>query len=348
MQVDRILIITRPTRLQESVKRYNTKSQAKFFVESRGQRFDDIESEDETYERAMDTVAHSIPRDIKFSFVERTFLPNYVFGPNDLILTLGQDGLVVNAAKYLEGQRVLAVNPDPERYDGILLPFHIGDVPHAIESLLNDKLQERSITMAEASLNDGQKLLAFNDLFIGPKSHTSLRYQITYQEQSERQMSSGILVSTPAGSTGWMSSVFNMARGIQSFQTQQTTVQPERRQWEEKKLLFVVREPFESKWSDVNIVAGELLNRDKLILESYMAEGGVIFSDGIESDFLDFNAGARLEVGISNKITHLLVPQDQAVVSGMPGATTQQTISRTPSKSNTTKGMRPESKRKRG
>ena len=39
------------------------------------------------------------------------------------VVTLGQDGLVANTAKYVGAQPIVAVNPEPGRFDGILLPF---------------------------------------------------------------------------------------------------------------------------------------------------------------------------------------------------------------------------------
>ena len=64
-----------------------------------------------------------MPRGIRIQWIERAFLPTFTFGALDVVVVLGQDGLVVNAAKYLDGQPVIALNPDPERVDGVLLPF---------------------------------------------------------------------------------------------------------------------------------------------------------------------------------------------------------------------------------
>src|SRR6266700_6241111 len=70
--------------------------------------------------------------DVPFIFEEPTadyqtvtLLPNFVFGPEDIVVALGQDGLVANTLKYLNGQPLVGVNPDPRRYDGQLLPFRI-------------------------------------------------------------------------------------------------------------------------------------------------------------------------------------------------------------------------------
>ncbi|MCB1173817.1 MAG: NAD(+)/NADH kinase [Leptospiraceae bacterium] len=312
MTFDKLIIVTRQTRLNESLKRYNTKSQVKFFIESRGQSFADYELENDNYDRARDLILKSVPGDLRYQVIDRSFLPNFIFGPHDLVLTLGQDGLVVNTAKYLDGQPVLAVNPDPARFDGVLLPFQLADVAQALEQTLdpdaNNRLGTREISMGRVDLNDGQHLLAFNDFFIGANSHISARYTINFGAASERHSSSGVIVSTPAGSTGWLSSLYNMARGIQQFQGDPAAWDGQPLEWDQRRLVFVVREPFQSKWSGASLVAGQIEAEKKLIIESHMPEKGVIFSDGIESDYLEFNSGSQATIGLARQVTRLLVP----------------------------------------
>lgn len=72
---------------------------------------------------------------------------------------------------------------------------------------LKEKMSHKSITFAQETTNDGQSLLAVNDLFIRPKSHTSVRYILKWQGQQELQSSSGIIISTGLRSTGWFQSI---------------------------------------------------------------------------------------------------------------------------------------------
>ena len=303
---DRVIVVTRQTRLQQSVRRFNTKRQAKFFVESRGQSFQDYEAEDEHYAVARDLVMRSVPRDVSFQIIDREFLPNYVFGERDLVVTLGQDGLVVNVAKYLDGQPVVAVNPDPERFDGVLMPFLADDLPLALRAVEEGRCTISHLTMARVDLTDGQHLYAFNDFYIGIENQSSARYTIRFGAAEERQISSGVLVATPAGSTGWLSSFYNMTTGIASFLGSPVSLPSSQMSWEERRLVFFVREPFASRWSDVSLVAGALDADHSLVLESHMAEGGLIFSDGMLSDYLAFNSGATATVGLAQKTTALV------------------------------------------
>src|SRR5215468_9924720 len=175
---NKIVLVTRPTRLAELVIRFNTVSQARFYIEHQGADFSDYLREDETYHRALVEAQKILAQIGRVQTVDRGFLPNFVFAPNDTIVTLGQDGLVANTLKYLDGQPVIGVNPDPARWDGKLLPFQIGDLPKLMPEVVLGKRTTRRVTMAKAALNNGQTLYGVNDLFIGPKTHSSARYLI--------------------------------------------------------------------------------------------------------------------------------------------------------------------------
>jgi NAD kinase len=289
---EKLVVVTRRTRLEELIDRFNTKGQAKFYIEHAGGGFHDYEAEHEAYQKSLDRLRRDLEFGVPRQFIDRTLVPTYTFGPHDLVVTLGQDGLVANVAKYAGEQPIVGVNPDPERFDGVLLPFFPAATKGTVARMLDGKaISTRAVTLASIELGDGQRLLAFNDLFIGTRGHTSARYRIAAGRKSEAQSSSGILVSTGAGSTGWMSSVFNMATGVTAFAGGQSGG-PVQFAWEDPRLLFAVREPFISRHSSASIVAGWIEDGDEVRIESLMPSGGVIFSDGIEQDYLDFNSGA--------------------------------------------------------
>lgn len=302
----KIVIVTRRTRLQELVERFNTHSQAKFYIEHSGGDFADYEREDDSYQTALDLVRRSLDFELPHQVVDRALVPTYKFQKDDVVVTLGQDGLVANTAKYAGAQPIVAVNPEPSRFDGILLPFLPDQARTAVGQVLDAKAAFREVTLADATLNDGQRLLAFNDLFLGARSHVSALYRIVRGKRSETQSSSGVLVSTGAGSTGWISSVFNMASGVTSF-CGGRPVTGIRMPWEDRRLLYVVREPFISRHSQAGIVAGMLETGEELVLESLMPSGGAIFSDGMEADFLQFNSGAIVRVRAAEQRAHLVV-----------------------------------------
>ena len=308
MDYEKIILVTRKTRLEGLIERFNTRGQAKFYIEHSGGDFTFYEREHETYHAALNDLKKSLTGLVKLQEIERGFLPNFLFDDSNIVVTIGIDGLVVNTAKYLNGQPVVAVNPDPAHIDGVLLPFNVSNAPLAVQKILKGESHSHLITMAEAKLNDGQSLLAFNDLFIGVRTHVSARYLIQANGKEEHHSSSGILVSTGAGSTGWLSSMFNMANGMLSeFANAEPKIQKPQLTWDTDKLIFVVREPFISKTSGAQIVCGAITAASPLILKSEMPEGGVIFSDGVESDFLAFNAGMIATIGVAERKTNLVV-----------------------------------------
>jgi hypothetical protein len=241
-------------------------------------------------------------------FVDRSFLPNLDFARYVVVVVVGQDGLVANAAKYVGDVPIVAVNPDPARFDGVLLPFQLSQVRTAVTRVLDRQARTRQVTLAEVNLHDGQRLLAFNDLFVGCSSHVSARYKLRAgKKRSESQSSSGMIVATGAGSTGWLSSVFNMAGGIARSLGAELHAAP-RMAWEDRQLAWAVREPFVSKTSRAELVFGLLPEGEELIVESQMSSGGVIFSDGVESDFLEFNGGSIARISVSQQRARLVVP----------------------------------------
>jgi NAD kinase len=304
MNVEYAIIIKNKTRLEALIERFNTKAQAKFYIERLGGNFEDYVSEHEVFSNSLDLVQNQLTKIVKYKIVERTFVPSYIFSEKNVIVVIGQDGLVANTAKYSKGIPIIAVNPDKQRYDGVLLPFNTSDFIIGVEGVIRNEYNSKTMRFAEAKLNDGQRLLAFNDLFIGASTHISARYKIYYNKNVEEQSSSGLIVSTMAGSTGWLSSVFNMAYGVTSMF--EKNLNPKRPSIKDNELVFAVREPFQSIRTQIGITAGLIRKQNSLKIESLMPTSGVIFSDGIETDYLKFNSGAIATIGIAKEIAKLV------------------------------------------
>ncbi len=304
--IEYAIIVKNKTRLEALTARFNTKSQSKFYIEKQGGVFEDYEREDETFRQSLHSLQTQLTKVIKHKIVERSFLPSYLFSDKNLIIVIGQDGLVANTAKYSHGVPIIAVNPDPERYDGVLLPFKTSNFVHGVEEVIRNQYKSKTVNFAEARLNDGQRLLAFNDLFVGASSHISARYRVTFNGQTEEQSSSGIIVSTKAGSTGWLSSIFNMAYGVTGLFEKDLRLKHPR--LNDDQLLFAVREPFKSLRTQTDLSVGVVNNQYPLKIESLMPTAGLIFSDGVESDFLRFNSGTIATIGIADEVANLVQP----------------------------------------
>ncbi len=310
-QSDRkIVVVTRQTRVDNLRKRFNSIDQAEFFVKKRGGEFADYLAEDSNYKTSLGTLESNILDSGHVQYIDRAFLSNFVFGPEDTVVAIGQDGLVANTLKYLhDGQPLIGVNPDPNRWDGVLLPFTVDQMDEVVSEVIAGNYKSRDVTMAKTTLNDGQEILAVNDFFIGQRTHTSARYIIESAGRRERHSSSGVIVSTGLGSTGWLKSLLHGASAIASEVSGNDAVKNSHQtafSWDSRKLLFTVREPFPSRFTQADLVFGAITPDSPLKIRSLMSENGVLFSDGVESDFLEFNSGSEALITIAKERGNLV------------------------------------------
>lgn len=304
---NKIVLVTRQTRLQELIQRFNTEEQARFYIEHLGADFSDYRAEHVTYQNQLQQVQGLLTKLGRLQVLDRGFVPNYLFGPKDTVVVLGQDGLVANTMKYLDGQPLIGVNPDPQRWEGTLLPFKSKDLAKLLPEVFGATRPWQEVTLAKASLNDGQYIYAVNDLFIGPRSHTSANYRIEIDSRGEEHVSSGIIVSTGLGSTGWLRSILTGANGIVRATGTRVATEPEPLNWDANHLIFSVREPWPSRTSTAYITFGQVTSSNPLRLLSRMPEHGIIFSDGIETDYLSFNSGTQAVIAPAEKRGRLII-----------------------------------------
>jgi NAD kinase len=393
---NRIIVITKETRLEKVLAAQNTVSQAKFYINSLGGNFNEYKEEHDTYGDSVQQARRGLEELGNIQLLDRKYLSNFIFAPNDIVVVIGQDGLVANTLKYLKDQPVIGVNPDTSRWDGVLLPFEPKDAARIVSETIAGKRKIQEVVMARAKIQNGQELLAVNDFFIGQKTHTSARYVIKYGGLKEPQSSSGVIVSTGLGSTGWMKSIISGASRIndsvigrpyggrqeadnltevdeeiiepmnvmsavlgqdevdqlltainaedaayeaapiqfsapaqmrairimdfnRDFEKNEAKLARKKKsfgpselsrvvgKWSSTELIFAVREPFPSKSTGTNIVFGTISPNEPLRIESLMGENGVIFSDGIENDYIAFNSGAEAVIGLADKRGRMVV-----------------------------------------
>ena len=303
--MNKVVLVKRRTRYEELKRRYNTIEQAKFYIEHLGADFSDYELEDRNYNNALESVRNLVRPMARLQEIDREYISNMIFGPKDIVIAVGQDGLVANTMKYLDGQPLIGINPDPARWDGVLLPFETGDLERVLPKVIDDTFSEKNVTMGKVESKDGQVLYAVNDFFIGVDNHTSARYHINYRNRIENQSSSGIIISTGFGMTGWHKSVMAQFRGMaRSFGL--GDVKEPVFDWGAKSLTFQVREPYPSRFTQAELVYGQIGERENLIITSDMSEKGVVFSDGILDDTIEFNAGMQIEISVADRIGRLV------------------------------------------
>ena len=308
MTDQKVVVVTQKTRLFELVRRYNTVGQAQFYVEHHGGDFRDYLEEDRVYGSAVEQATTFLEQFGRMQVIDRSMVPSFLFGENDLVVAIGRDGLVANTLKYLTSQKLIGVNPDPKRWDGVLLPFSAADLARIVPDTVRGQRRVRRVTLAQAQLNDGQTLCGINDIFIGQRTHASARYVLESSGRTEQQSSSGIIISTGLGATGWLKSVLAGVSGIDAACGVSTRPAVSTGfTWESRFLYYVVREPYPSRSTGASMVFGKVDENHPLRITSNMAENGVIFSDGMEQDYLEFNSGAIVSVGVSDKSGNLVV-----------------------------------------
>ena len=304
--MNKIVIVKCDTRLEELKRRYNTIEQARFYIEHLGADFEDYVLEHNNYMSALETVVNTAEKYARVLEIDKNYIPNMLFGKEDIVIALGRDGMVANVMKYLNGQPLIGVNPDYMRWEGDLLKFEAGDMARIIPQVIAGKYNEKRVTMGKAETKDGQTLYAVNDFFIGIRNHTSARYHICYNGKLENQSSSGIIISTGLGMTGWHKSVMAEFRGMaKAFGLGE--VPDVSGEWDTDRLIFQVREPYPSRFTRADIVYGGITREDTFTITSDMAENGVVFSDGILQDAIEFTSGMCLKVGLADRAGWLVV-----------------------------------------
>jgi len=291
----RAVLVHRASEFDELVARHGTRGQAEFLLASRGRAIDEIEHRHLALARAVETVTAAIPAEWRRAAVERRDLARFVFGPEDVVIVVGQDGLVANVAKYLDGQPVVGVDPDPGRNPGVLVPHRARDARDVIRAV-HAGARVESRTMVEARSDDGQTLRALNEVFVGHASHQSARYAITAPGcGSERQSSSGVLVGTGTGATGWLRSV---SRGTELEGRLPTAVDPA--------LAWFAREPWPSAATGATLAHG-LVDAGSSVRLDVESDRLVCFGDGMESDAIELGWGQSVTIARAAATLELVV-----------------------------------------
>jgi hypothetical protein len=285
----RLVLVTRETEYEGLMARHATRGQAAAFLRRRSQSLDGLDQQRDHLKAMLAEIRAALPKGWRSAAVRRAELDRFLFGPEDVVVAVGQDGLVANLAKYLDGQPVIGVNGDPTRNPGVLVPHTAAAAANLLQQAATGPLATEGRTMVRAELDDGQVLLALNEIFVGHASHQSARYSLTYAGREEVQSSSGLIVASGTGATGWALSI-GRATGVA------VDVAPC-----DPTAVFLVREPWPSQATGTALTTGRLGRDDVLLVVSRMNDGGVVFADGMEGDRLDFAWGRMLRLSVGER-----------------------------------------------
>lgn len=291
----RVVFVSRETEYAALLAKHGTRGQAEFFLSTRGQKIGELEVRDALQSRTIAAAKKAVPAKWSFVHVVREDLNRFLFRPEDIIVPIGQDGLVANIAKYLNGQPVICVSSDLASSEGALTRHSVDRLPALLKSAAHADVDIEARAMVEATVGEGLSLLALNEMFVGHRSHQSARYVVQANGAEEFQSSSGMIVATGTGLAGW-------AKSIMTATHRRFDIAPE-----DNRAAFFAREPWPSRTSGCEIAAGEIGGKAHLSMLSRINEGGVIFADGIEQDFLPFDWGVRAQVRMAENRLSLVV-----------------------------------------
>ena len=297
MATPRLVIVHRRTELQELLDRHATRGQAEFFLRTRGRSISDVQARHDRITAALVTVRAAIPAEWRQAEVERADLSRFLLTAEDVIAVVGQDGLVANTAKYLSGQPVIGIDPEPGANPGILVRHS----PEAAAALLGRISEAGAAGLAcldlatvTARLDDGQEISALNEVFIGHASHQSARYELSTPDgRAERQSSSGLIVSTGTGATGWCASIAG-DRGGRSLPAPTDPA-----------LAWFVREAWPSPITGASLTEGVLVAGESLRI-TVASDQLVVFGDGMETDRLTASWGQEITVVLGGRPLRLV------------------------------------------
>lgn len=286
----RAVVVHRRTEYEELVSRHGTAQQADFFLKARGRSIDEVLSHHDAVHRSLTAVANAIPADWRRGQVERSDLDRFRFDPGDIVIAIGQDGLVANVAKYLDRQPVIGVNAEPGINPGMLVPHVAETVAPLLVAVVAGEATSTARTMVRATTDDGQHLDALNEIYLGHPSHQSARYLITAADGTEElQSSSGILCGTGTGATGWCRSAWLERHSNLALPAPTAPA-----------LVWFVREAWPSPITGTNLTDGALVEPQSLTVTS-QHDNLVIFGDGIESDAIHLTWGQRATLRIADR-----------------------------------------------
>ncbi|WP_431916884.1 hypothetical protein [Micromonospora wenchangensis] len=287
----RVVVVRRPSELDELLARHGTRAAAQWYLRARGRDLAEVVDRHEALQSALTAVAAAVPADWRRGTVNRDDLPRFLFGPEDVVVAVGPDGLVANVAKYLTGQPVLGVDPEPGRNAGVLVRCTGDQVAALLPAVVAGAAPVRHRAMVRATLDDGQELVGLNEVYVGHPSHQSARYLLAVTSDGpprrERQSSSGVVVGTGTGATGWCASIARDRPAAVALPAPQ-----------ESALCWFVREAWPSPVTGADLVAGRLDGTGTLELTAE-SDGLVAFADGLETDRLTLRWGQRIRVDVA-------------------------------------------------
>lgn len=283
-------------------------------------RYDDDELQRicESHERHYDTLSQVgcliEDRDAAYETVVADLASPDMYRDRDLVVSVGGDGTMLETAKYIEDDTpVIGIKSDSNSVGG-LCTYGMDEVQTALDDAFNGPKIERWPRIRGEHEHGTD--IALNEIFVGVKETDSAYYTIEHNGTEERQQSSGIIISTGAGSTGWYKNIDETPiLGTKPFDNTA------------EELRYAVREPMDaslSRWllgktpihdetERYTFRTGTVEPGDTFRIHSHMNDDreGIVRYDGDKRDrTYDFSRGKTVELGIADQPLHVVTGSD--------------------------------------
>jgi hypothetical protein len=292
----RVVVVHRRSELDELVNRHGTRGQAEFFLRTRGRTLAEAQGRHDKQSAALRLVRSAIPADWRRGDAEREDLHRFGFEPGDVVVVVGQDGLVANTAKYVDAQSVIGIDPEPGRNPGVLVTHLAKTTQALLLATVAGTAEVQQRAMVRATLDDGQQIDALNEIYVGHPTHQSARYRLAVPGggEPERQSSSGLITASGTGATGWAASIARERATVLAL--------PGIR---DQALAWFVREAWPSPATGTALTCGRLDPGESLrmVVES---DSLVVFGDGLEADRVTATWGQNVVIALSPRSLQLV------------------------------------------
>lgn len=198
----------------------------------------------------------------------------------DIVVVVGGDGTVLDVSHSVIDKPIIAINSDPDRSVGVFCACAADKARRAAQRVRENKAIPTILHRMRVTLNGVDFVYpALNDVLV-VNAHPAMmsRYILTAGTISERHASSGMWISTPAGSTAGIRSSGGTVLPISG-----------------RMLQYLVREPFNPRSSSYRLSRGVRHLKEGLRVQSLM-RGGRVYVDGPYHELI-FDLGDILELG---------------------------------------------------
>jgi NAD+ kinase len=265
VNLDRILLILKKSELSRVAKaRSRGAARMRKLLVSNDRSVDRLEPAHDEHAHSVEQVREALAAR-SIDWVEKKEIPERPIRGYDLVVPVGGDGTLLAVSHAVRNTTpMLGVNSAPGFSVGFLTGCTAESFGPTLDRLRDDDLEPFTVQRLRVKLGD--KVIAapvLNDvLFCADNPAIMTRYRLVWPDGEEIQRSSGVWISTPAGSTSALASAGGPALPLTALQ-----------------FAFLVREPYAPPGSSVRFRTA-VLGGDQALEIECRTDRASVFLDG--------------------------------------------------------------------